>query len=208
MTEIGDNAFDGCTGLTSIVVSEGNKVYDSRNHCNAIIETKSKTLIFGCKNTVIPDSVKKIGDSAFEGCTGLTSIVIPDSVKEIGWSAFHRCMSLTSIVIPESVTVIEESAFFGCESLKSASVLGPVKKMRETFDSCSALETVTLGVGIQKFIFVDYDIGEEFTTFDNCPSLETIYVPAKKSDYYKKRLPEELHDIIVELPAEKKAKKK
>jgi hypothetical protein len=64
-----------------------------------------------------------------------------------------------------------------------------------------------LGVGIQKFIFVDYSIGEEFTTFDNCTSLKTIYVPAKKSDYYKKRLPEELHDIIVELPAEKKAKK-
>ena len=88
VTEIGSYAFVGCTGLTSICVSEGNKKYDSRDNCNAIIDTESNTLIAGCKNTIIPDSVRIIEDYAFYGCTGLTSIVIPDSVAGIGILAF------------------------------------------------------------------------------------------------------------------------
>ena len=64
VTKIGCDAFSGCTGLTSIVVSGGNKVYDSRNGCNAIVETKTNTLVTGCKNTVIPDSVTEIGTLA------------------------------------------------------------------------------------------------------------------------------------------------
>ena len=73
VTEIGLAAFSDCTGLTSIVVSGGNKVYDSRNGCNAIVITNK--LVRGCKNTVIPDSVTKIGCDAFSGCTGLTSVM-------------------------------------------------------------------------------------------------------------------------------------
>jgi hypothetical protein len=60
------------------------------------------------------------------------------------------------------------------------------------------LETITLGAGIKKI---------EADAFDGCTGLKTINVPAKKADYYKKRLPEKLHSIIVELPAEKKSKK-
>ena len=66
--------------------------------------------------------------------------------------------------------------------------------MEDTFAYCSALETVTLGAGIKKIE----------NAFRECPALKTINVPAKKADYYKKRLPEELHSLIVELPAEKK----
>ena len=102
VTEIGYDAFSGCTGLTSIVVSGGNKVYDSRNGCNAIVETKTNTLVTGCKNTVIPDSVTEIGYDAFSGCTGLTSIVIPTSVTKIGREAFSGCTGLTSIVIRDT----------------------------------------------------------------------------------------------------------
>ena len=81
ITEIGQQAFGRCPGLTSIVVESGNPRYDSRNNCNAIIETASNTLIAGCKNTTIPNSVTAIGNFAFEGCTGLTSIEIPMSKK-------------------------------------------------------------------------------------------------------------------------------
>ena len=94
---IGEGAFSGCSSLTSVVVAEGNTVYDSREQCNAIIHTATNTLISGCQNTIIPDSVKGIGDSAFYGCSSLTSIVIPDSVTSIGEAAFMGCDSLKSI---------------------------------------------------------------------------------------------------------------
>ena len=76
VTSIGNFAFDGCTGLTSIKVEAGNTKYDSRDNCNAIIETASNTLIAGCKTTTIPSSVTSIRNYAFSGCTGLTSVKI------------------------------------------------------------------------------------------------------------------------------------
>ena len=80
VTSIGDYAFDECRGLTSIKVESGNSVYDSRENCNAIIETATNKLISGCKNTTIPNSVTDIGSYAFDYCTGLTSVTIPNSV--------------------------------------------------------------------------------------------------------------------------------
>ena len=115
VTSIGNSAFSHCSEPTSITVDKGNKYYDSRNNCNAIIETKSNTLISGCKNTIIPNSVTSIGGGAFYGCSGLTSITIPNSVTSIGNSAFEGCSGLTSITIPESVTSIGYSAFFGAK---------------------------------------------------------------------------------------------
>ena len=91
VTSIGLFAFGECTSLTSITVENGNTIYDSRNNCNAVIETNSSTLIVGCKNTVIPNSVKNIGRLAFGYCN-LTSITIPNSVTSIDRSAFYNCM--------------------------------------------------------------------------------------------------------------------
>ena len=117
VTSIGDGAFNGCSGLTSITVEKGNTYYDSRDNCNAIIATKSNTLIRGCKNTDIPNSVTSIESSAFKGCSGLTSVTIPNSVTSIGYSAFYGCSGLTSITIPNAVTSIGEEAFYGCSGL-------------------------------------------------------------------------------------------
>ena len=91
VTTIGYRAFSHCENLKSIVVEEENSKYDSRNNCNAIIETATNTLVFGCSTTIIPDSVTTIGSGAFRGCENLTSIVIPESVTTIGELAYCGC---------------------------------------------------------------------------------------------------------------------
>ena len=117
VTSIGNRAFEYCSKLTSVTVANGNTTYDSRNNCNAIIETASNTLIFGCMNTIIPNSVTSIGSSAFQGCSGLTSIDIPNSVISIGDYAFSNCTGLTNLTIGNSVISIGNSAFYCCWNL-------------------------------------------------------------------------------------------
>ena len=111
VTSIGGGTFQGCSSLTSIVVESGNTMYDSRENCNAIIETASNTLIAGCQSTTIPNSVTSIGNEAFRGCASLTAVTIPNSVTSIGKWAFSGCSSLTSVTIPNSVTSIGNYAF-------------------------------------------------------------------------------------------------
>ena len=125
VTSIGDDAFYWCTGLTSITVSAGNTVYHSTDNC--LIETESKKLILGCKNSIIPSegSVTSIGDQAFAWCE-ITSITIPDSVMSIGDWAFSDCTGLTSITIPDSVTSIGDYAFYYCVNLTSVTISATV----------------------------------------------------------------------------------
>ncbi len=107
VTSIGDGAFVYCTGLSSMVVEAGNTVYDSRNNCNAIIETATANLLYGCASTIIPSNIKKISASAFEGCNGLKQITIPKSLTKIGSKAFYGCGGLTSIVVEAGNTVYD-----------------------------------------------------------------------------------------------------
>ena len=138
-------AFYDCVCLSSIKVEEGNKVYDSRNECNAIIETETNTLITGCKNTFIPNSVTTIGSSAFELCIGLTDIIIPNSVKSIESDAFNGCSSLTSIAITNSVKSIGVAAFADCSSLTSIIIPSSVTRIDDyTFRGCTSLRTVII----------------------------------------------------------------
>jgi hypothetical protein len=92
VTSIGESAFDYCSSLTSIVVAEDNAIYDSRDNCNAIIETQTNTLIAGCSKTTIPNSVPHIGSATFYNCSDLTSVKIPNSVTSIGNYAFYNCL--------------------------------------------------------------------------------------------------------------------
>lgn len=106
---IGHHAFAGCNGLTSVTVASENTAYDSRDNCNAIIETASNTLVAGFNNTVIPSSVTSIGNGSF-ALINLTSIDIPNSITSIGDNAFENS-GLTSIEIPNSVISIGDYAF-------------------------------------------------------------------------------------------------
>ena len=147
VTSIGDAAFTDCSSLTSIVVDAGNSIYDSRNDCNAIIETASNTLIAGCQNTIITNSVTSIGQGAFAWCESLTSIEIPNSVTSIGDYAFYECTSLTSIEIPNSVTSIGNYAFQCCTSLTKITCMAttPPTIESDTFSEYSADLYVPVG---------------------------------------------------------------
>ena len=179
VTSIGNITFCGCSGLTSISVSSGNTKYDSRNNCNAIIETASNTLIAGCKNTTIPNSVTSIGDLAFYHCSGLTSVTIPNSVTSIGFDAFYGCSSLTSVNIPNSVTSIGFSAFGYCFGLTSLSVDQGNSKY-DSRNNCNAIiETAsnTLIAGYQNTTIPNTVTSIGDYAFSYCNRLTSINIP-------------------------------
>ena len=165
---IGRHAFTNCYPLTSISVKSANPNYDSRNNCNAIIETSTNTLIAGCQNTVIPNSVTSIGECAFYNCDSLVSVVIPNSVTSIGNEAFYSCDSLVSIVIPNSVTSIGDNAFGGCRSLTSITIPESVTSIGDyAFYRCSSLTSITIPESVTS-------IGR--SVFQDCSSLSSITV--------------------------------
>ena len=192
VTSIGSSAFYACSGLESIVVDPGNTKYDSREDCNAIIETESNTLIAGFKNTVIPNSVTSIGDFAFLGCYELTSITIPNSVTSIGNGAFRDTglyynqpdglfivdgwllgykgdAPTGELVIPNSVTSIGDQAFGWCFGLTSVTIGNSVTSIGKlAFMYCSGLTNVTIGNSVRS-------IGN--SAFSNCDGLTSITIP-------------------------------
>ena len=168
VTEIGASAFSGLPALESIYISKSvvkiadnllgeeyttparieidpaNPVYDSRDNCNAIIETATNTLIIGRQGSVIPSSVTSIADNAFKSCKGLQSIVIPEGVKSIGKSAFEGCSGLTAITIPASVESIGSGAFFECTGIRSIKV-AQGNRVFDSREDCNAIVNTRTG---------------------------------------------------------------
>ena len=145
VTAIGAAAFSNCSSLTSIDVASDNPAYDSRDNCNAIIETASGMLIVGCRSSVIPNTVTAVGNWAFYACTGLTNISIPNSVTKIGYEAFYQCSSLMGVNIPNSVQAIEYQAFYGCSSLRSIHIPGNVRGIgTSAFEFCPSLTSMSV----------------------------------------------------------------
>ena len=135
-------------GYGEIVVSKYNDVFDSRDNCNAVIETATNKLLLGCKNTAIPNTVTSIGGSAFFNCVGLTSLTIPNSVTTIEGYAFSGCRGLTSVTIGNSVTSIGNQAFAYCYGLTSVTIGNSVTSIgQDTFQNCTGLTSVVVSDG-------------------------------------------------------------
>ncbi len=171
VTSIGDCAFDACKALTKIDVGNGNTVYSSQDD---VLFNKDKTEIIkypkGKLNTSyeIPDSVTIIGDSAFSGCSTLTSIIIPDSVTSIRDSAFGGCSSLTEITIPDNVTSISEGTFTWCESLTEIIIPNSITSIGAyAFFRCSSLTKITIPDSVTNI---------DSYAFEYCDSLTQITI--------------------------------
>ena len=165
---IGARALAGCSALESIMVENGNPSFDSRSNCNALIVTASNTLIVGCKNTIVPNTVTSIGDDAFFGCDGLTEVTIPNSVTSIGKNAFDGCSGLVALTIPNSVTTIGSWAFSGCDALTSVIISSSVTAINSyVFNDCIGLTSVTIPNSVTS-------IGDG--AFSDCSSLTSLTI--------------------------------
>lgn len=148
--------FTYCPALTSIVVEEGNPIYDSRDNCNAIVETATNTIICGCKNTTFPQSVTGIGYYAFNGCSSLTSITIPNHITDIQSNPFLSCSSLATIVVENG---------------------NPIYDSRDNCNAIIETATNTLIAGCQNTI-ISYNVTSiGYEAFYGCSSLTSVNIP-------------------------------
>ncbi|MBR0275806.1 MAG: leucine-rich repeat domain-containing protein [Prevotella sp.] len=169
VTSIGEGAFRDCSSLTTIRVDEANKVYNSHNNCNALIETRTNMLLAGCKNTVIPNDVTSIGSYAFRDCSDLISVTIPNSVTTIGGSAFYGCSNLSELAIGNSVTLIGSAAFSGCRALKKITI--------NSNEIVSTSLKDYFGNQVEEYVLGDNvtSIGER--AFYECTGLTSVTIP-------------------------------
>ena len=174
VTSIGDMAFSNCLYIESIKVANGNKKYDSRNNCNAIIETTSKKLVLGCQNTIIPNNVTSIGEYAFFNCKGLSSITIPNNITTINNHAFWYCRNLTSLSIGNNVATIGEKAFSTCEKLSSVRLnCNSIVSATRTADT--SLKSI-FGEQVQTYILDDGVTKVGSNAFSGCSNMNSIYI--------------------------------
>ena len=180
VTEIEPAAFANANKLKSIKVKRGNKVYDSRGGCNAIIESASDRLVQACARTKIPEGVKVIGRNAFKGVEK-GSVDIPSSVIEIENGAFFGSGLRGTLVIPGSVKSIGKYAFCACRAIDSLVVEEGCERIASSaFSLCSALRHAKLPSTLKEF-----GSGSEYVlVFDGCSLLEEIELPNENPSYY------------------------
>ena len=171
VTEIGLDAFAGCTGFTKVDIS------DLASYCKININGAFSGPLWlahhlflngtEIKDLTIPSSVSSISSSVFSGCSELTSVTIPNSVTSIGDNAFSSCSGLTSVTIGNSVTSIGSSAFEGCRGLTELELPNSLNTIgQKAFYNCRGLLSLTIPNSIT-------NIGEQ--AFANCTDLDNIY---------------------------------
>lgn len=169
VTTIGEYAFSNCNSLETISVVDGNGFYHDESNC--LIETQSKTLLLGCKNSIVPNdgSVTSIGNSAFKGCADLSTILIPSCITVVERSAFEGCTSLEAIQLPDGILSIEGYTFKDCINLSQIILPDSVQEIDTySFYNCKGLEKFTIPASVT--IIQTY-------TFEGCDNLEELTLP-------------------------------
>ena len=183
-----NGACAGYNNLERIIVDINNPIYDSRDNCNAIIETQSNTLIAGCQNTVIPNGITNIDTWAFEGCVRLTKIVIPGSVACIPDCVFEFCEGLTAVTLLKGVTSIGKMAFYGCNKLSDIVFPESITTIGErAFAGCDKLTRITIPhsvshIGTEAFAGMD-STADYQGFFDGRNNVEHIMVDERNAFY-------------------------
>ena len=169
-------SFYDCSSLVSLKVDSNNKFYDSRENCNAVIETATNQLVLGCKTSFIPNSVTSIGDDAFGGCRELPFIELPSGLTSIGADAFAYC-TFTSVTIPDGVTTIGVAAFSDCRLLKTVSLPQSLTSLGlGAFSYCDALTSIYIYAKQPPTVTKYVGTG----IYDHC----TLYVPEGSEEAY------------------------
>ena len=200
VTNIGTGAFSYCPSLNSINVDDCNVVYDSRDNCNAIIESKADRLIAGCCSTIIPHDIIFIGEHAFSGCTELNAITLPCNITYIEADAFAGCERLTYMSIPNSVKNIGDFAFSSCSSLTSVTIPNSVTSIGEyTFHGCLSISSITLGTNLRAIGDFAFANCPEITLLSslssNAPVCNTNTFDSNIYDHAQLCVPEDYHEV-------------
>ena len=188
ITGLDDNAFCGCTNLTSVTIpgsitNIGNGVFANCTNLDYTLSKGCKYIgnedniyyaLLGVNSTAITSveinsNCKVICGGAFSGCGSLAELTIPDGVVSIGNYAFSDCSALTSVTIPNTVTMIDDYAFSGCGVLSSIDISNSVENIgRYAFSDCSGLTSITLPTSVKS-------IGAN--AFNNCNNITTVTIP-------------------------------
>lgn len=188
---IANDALSNTNNLKYLVVDKQNKFFDSRENCNALIETASNTLLRGSSHSTIPSTVTSLGDYAFS-MADFKSLDIPENISSIGVSAFEYCLLLEEIRLPENLTVISGLAFNSCEKLKEIQIPEKVTKIGGgAFGNCRSINKITIPetiieIGQGAFYFctelTEAVLPEKLTTipdalFKDCWNLSRVNIP-------------------------------
>ena len=180
VTELGRDITYYCRNLEALSVEAGNPVFDSRNNCNAIIETATNTLRIGCVNTVIPETVTALGEMAFSGKPGLKEVILPNSITSLGWAAFWADTELSKVRLSAGVTDLGDSPFGGCDRITSFEI-DPKNPKYDSRDNCNAIIETATGKLIQGFSTTKIPEGVKIiatASFRSMSTLTEIEIPA------------------------------
>lgn len=171
VTELGEVPFEACGKLVAITVHPDNQVYMS---IDGVLFDKNGTTLIACPGAKegeyqVPTTVRTLANSAFYGCSRLTSIILPESLTKIGTGAFRSCTLLKSVNIPEGITEISDKMFYGCGSLQSVNIPEDVVSIgTSAFYNCKRLVLSTLPSSLKT-------IGDN--AFERCAGIMELVVP-------------------------------